>query len=355
MNKSIKAIAIASAALFALPAFADEADTFCQLNQAQSDVQRSISGSAEAFTSVGDPVTGSSSVVTVGVRKSLSKHYQANLMGRLADAQCTSYRAARKLAEQAQNVEQRSNLKAIEAMEPLLREALAAANANVKREQDLLVARAARLTDVKEAFETADGLRTQISTLAQLRSRQQDQLPAAEVPLKDLVNESVADQADVASLTSKIQAQAGWDVVVAVGTRTDLRGNAGASNFIAVTASYSFGQPAAARAAGRVSELTTKLLNEQRDAGMQSLTRARDTVHGLIEGEKLVLDGLTQRKALVDSTMARIAGVDTEDGLRAQRAGKVEQLTVAAKIAGSEARLDYLKGWLARNTDSSTN
>ncbi|KVP17133.1 hypothetical protein [Burkholderia ubonensis] len=353
MNKKIKTIAIASAALFALPAFADEADTFCQLNQAQSDVQRSIAGSAEVFSSVGDPVTGSSSVVTVGVRKSLSKHYQANLMGKLADAQCTSYRAARKLAEQAQNVEQRSNLKAFDAMEPLLRQALAAANENVKKEQDLLAARAARLADVKDAFETADSLRTQLASLAQIRSRQQDQLPAAEVPLKDLVAESVSDQADVAALTSKIQAQAGWEVTVAAGTRTDLRGNAGASNFIAVTATWNFGQPAASRAAGKVASLTTQLLNEQRDAGMQSLARARDTVHGLIDSEKLVLDGLQQRKLMVDSTIARLAGLDTEDGLRAMRAAKVEQLTAAAKIAGSEARLDYLKGWLARNLDSS--
>ncbi|MES4787772.1 MAG: hypothetical protein C4294_20395, partial [Nitrospiraceae bacterium] len=187
MKKNIKNVAIAAALMLALPAIAAEADTFCALNQAQTDVQRSVTGSAEAFTTVGDPVTGSSSVATIGVRKSLSKHYQANLMGRLADAQCAAYRIDNKLAEQTSNIEQRGALQAINAMEPLLQLALAQANANVQKEQALMAVRASRLADVKAAFEQADRIRSDLAALAQQKSRLLDQLPAVDASLDDLV------------------------------------------------------------------------------------------------------------------------------------------------------------------------
>lgn len=349
MNKTIIAIAAASAALFATTAMAGEVDTFCALNTAQAQVQSELLGAAEAFTNVGDPATGSHTI-TAGVRKSLSKHYQANLVDKLAQAQCDAYRLENKLTEQVSNVEQRGDLLALNVLEPLLKKALEQANANVKQEQAMLEAHTGRLTDVKAAFEQADQLRADLANIVQRRSRLQDQLPALDVPLGALVDEAVSARAEVAALSSKIAAQSGWDVQIAGGVRNDFRGNGQREGFIAITASYSLGKPAADRAASKVAALTEQLLNEQRDASTQGLRRAKNTVDGLLGSENLILQGLEARKTLADSTLARLQGVDTEDGLRALRSVKVEQLTVDAQIAASRARIQYLKGWMQRNS-----
>ncbi|HDR9105416.1 TPA: hypothetical protein QDB04_002257 [Burkholderia vietnamiensis] len=314
-------------------------------------MQKELLGSAEAFASQGDPTTGSSTVITAGIRKSLSKHIQAHMVGKLAAAQCDAYRVNHKLDEQASNVEERGDLVALAAMEPLLKKALAQAEDNVKKEQALLNVQAARLSDVKSAFDAANHLRGKLADLQARRGRIADQLPAADVPLKQLVNESVSDQADIAELNSRLQAASGWDVSVAAGVRDDLRYGTHSQGFIAVTATYSFGKPAADRAANKVAALTRQLLEEQRTSGAQVLHRAKETVRALIGSQQILMEGLVARQAMVDSTIARLAGVDTADGLRAQRAAQVEQLDVAAEMAAADARMDYLKGWLARNAD----
>jgi len=349
MSKTILVIAATATALFATTATAGEIDTFCALNQAQAEVQSELLGSAEAFTNIGDPNTGSHTLA-VGVRKSLSKYRQAGLVQQLAQAQCEAYRLENRLAEQAANVEQRSDLVGLNAMEPLLKLALEQAESNIQKEQAMLAVRSARLADVKAAFDQADHLRNDLANLAQRRSRLQDQLPSIDEPLSNLVNASVAARSEVAALSSKITAQSGWDVSLAAGMRNDFRGNGQHEGFVAIQATYNLGKPAADRAAGKVSALTEQLLNEQRDANAQGLRRAKNTVTGLAAGEAMNVSTLEQRKALADSTLERLQGVDTEDGLRAQRTLKVEQISADAQLTASRARLQYLKAWLDRNS-----
>jgi len=349
MSKTIQGIALAATALFTATAAAGEIETFCALNQAQAEVQSELLGSAEAFTNIGDPNTGSHTVA-VGVRKSLSKYRQAGMVQQLAQAQCEAYRLENRLAEQTANVEQRSDLVALSAMEPLLKRALEQAEANVQKEQAMLAVRTARLADVRAAFDQADRLRDELANLAQRRSRLQDQLPSIDEPLNNLVTASVAARGEIAALSSKITAQSGWDVSVAAGMRNDFRGNGQHEGFVAIQATYNLGKPAADRAAGKVSALTEQLLNEQRDASVQGLRRAKNTVTSLAASEAMNISTLEQRKALTETTLERLHGVDTEDGLRAQRTMKVEQISAEAQLTASRARLQYLKAWLDRNS-----
>lgn len=351
MKKTIKLLALNLAVLATVPAFADETKSFCDMTQAQADVQKQLLGSASLFATTGNPATGNSSTITMGVSKSLSKHLQARTTGELADATCESYRLDRKLAEQAENVEQRGDLLAFGAMEPLLKKALEIANTNIEKETALRKVHASTLVDVKAAYDARDTLTTLLTTLQQTRSRIQDQLPEAELPLRELVQEDIAAKAAVTSKTSKLQAESAWDVSIAAGAQTDPREGGRTKPFIGVTVSYSFGAAAANRAANRVGELTTKYVSEERDGPEMQYRRALDTARGLIQAEEGILRGLDQRKALADNSVQQLQGIETDDAQRALRQARLEQAGAQAQIEGSQARLDYLRGWLARNVD----
>lgn len=330
-------------------AVADEVSTFCNLTQTQAAVQRDLLDYPELFATTGNPQTGNSSIVTAGVRWSLSRYLQGATVGKLADANCEAYRAENRLAGQAQAVEQRADLQAVESTEPLMRQALQLADEAVAKEQALLRARVSTLADVKAAFDVRDAIGTRLASLVQIRSRIKDQLPEAEVPLGQLVDRSVAARAEVAIESSRLANQAGWDVSIAAGAQDDPRGRNRTQPFVGLTVSYSLGAPAASRAADRVGALATQYQNEQRDGPLQQYQRAIVTARGLIEGEQIILRGLEERKALVDSTIARLQGVTTDDAQRALRQGRVEQLAGEAQIAGSRARLQFLQQWLDRN------
>ncbi|MFL9928711.1 hypothetical protein P0D88_05450 [Paraburkholderia sp. RL18-103-BIB-C] len=352
MKKTIKLFALHLAVVATVPAFADETKSFCDMTQAQAEVQKQLLGSAQLFATSGNPATGNSSTITMGVSKSLSKHLQARTTGELADATCEAYRLDRKLAEQADNVQQRGDLQAFAAMEPLLRRALDLANANIDEEKAMRQVNASTLMDVKAAYDARDTLTTVLTTLQQTRSRIQNQLPEAEIPLRELAQEDIAAKAEVAGETSKLQAESAWDVSIAGGAQTDPREGGRTRPFVGVTVSYSFGAVAANRAASRVAGLASKYVSEERDGPEMQYRRALVTARGLIQAEELILQGLDQRKALADSTVQHLEAIQTDDAQRALRQARLEQLGAKAQIEGSQARLGYLRGWLARNTDS---
>lgn len=331
----------------AISAQANEVDAYCKLAQVQAEVKSELIGSAEVFGNIGDPVTAGRTM-TVGVRKSLSRSRQADTATQLGAAECSAYRATKKLEEQIAGVEARGELQALIQLRPLLVKALEAAKANVAQEQALLASQHGRIADLKTAVEQADHIRAELASADLRRSRVQHQLPEEDAPIKELLDNSIAAQADVADLTSKLQVQSAWDVTVAAGSRTDLR-NHQHEGFVAVTASMSLGRNNAAQQAGRIADLTANLLREQRDGGVQSFIRAKDSLQGVLAAEMLSIDTLTGRKALLAETLARLDGVDTTEGLRTQRALKVEILLVDALLTSANSRADYLRSWLARN------
>lgn len=348
MKTTLKTLLTVVAMGAALAAQAGEVDTYCQLAEAQASVKSELLGSAEVFGNLGDPVSGAQSV-TIGVRKSLSRSRQADTIKQIGVAECAAYRADKKLEEQVASVEARSELEALIVLKPMLEAALKAAEANIEREQVLLASQNSRLSDLKAAFEQADAIRSELADAEKRRSRVQNQLPEVDVPMSELLDASIAAQADVADLSSKVQVQGAWDVSVAAGARTDLKTHK-YEGFVAVTASLSLGRNQAAQSAGRIADLTSALLNEQRAGGVQSFIRAKDAAQGVLAGEKLVINRLTQRKALLADSASRVAGVDTTDGLRMQRTIKIEALVVEALAASSQARAQYLTNWLARNS-----
>lgn len=327
---------------------ANEADTFCQLSQAQAKTSSAILAAPEVFGNMGDPVTAERSM-TVGVRNSVARTRRADLTEKLAAAECAAFRAESRLAEQVSGVESRAELMALIHMEPKIKAALAAANENLQTEQKLLASRNARLSDVKTAFEQVDSLTRELATLNARRARIQNQLPEVEEPLQVLLQDSISTQADVADLAAKMVKTTSWDVTYAAGVRADLRDSGSQKGFVAVTATWSLGKSESDAAAARVAGLSTQLLHEKRDGAMQSFLRAKDSVRGLIGAETLTLDSLNSRKALLVDTQARVAGVDTTEGERLKRAVAVELMAIDASLTGASARLAFLTEWLARN------
>lgn len=328
---------------------ADEVSSFCLMTETQAEVQRNILNYPEVFGSTGNPQTGNSSTITAGMRWSLSRYLQANTVSRLASASCDAYRADRQLAAQTQNVEQRADLQAIQAMEPLLRTALVMAGDEVNKEQKLMAAKVATLTDVNAAFNANNAIRTQLAALLQTRSRIQDQLPEAEAANDELVQKSIAAKSRVASETSHLAAQAGWDLSIAAGAQNDPSNASRTSPYVGLTVSYSLGSHAANRAANQVAAVTAQYLTEQHDGPVQQYQRAIATVRGLLESERLILQGIEERKAFIDTTVNRLQGIATDNGQRALRQARIEQQASNAQLAGSRARLDFFQQWLARN------
>lgn len=339
-------------AMGSAPSFADEVQLFCEMTKAQADIQQQLLGSSQLFTTLGNPQTGISNTITAGVSKSLSRHIQAKTSSTLADATCDAYRADHILAEQTKNVEQRSMLVAIDAMEQKLQKALDQANANITKEKQMLAMGASTLMDVKAAYDARLTVRSMLADMAQSRARFQDQLKEAEQPLNILVDKAIASHAKVASVTAQLAAQTGWDVSIAAGAQTDTKTRGTSSKaFVGVNFSYSFGQPAANRISATVEGLAAQYAREQRDGPLIQLQRAITTVKGLIVAEDVLHQGWSDRRELAEDTIKRVTGIDSDDAQRAMRSATLEKLIAAAQQAGSETRMQYLRGWLARNGD----
>src|SRR5690606_33735113 len=183
MDKIMKTKLIA-AAVFALTAStvqANESQAYCDRVLTQAQGQQSLLGSAEAFVNVGDPSTGAETM-TAGVRKSISKHLQSGTVRSKANLQCEVYSLEMKLMEQADSVEGRSDLVALDVLEPALKEALRAAERNLRQEQAMLAAQTAKLSDVQAAFSQVDTLRIELAKIQHRRAQLQDMLPEAEQP-----------------------------------------------------------------------------------------------------------------------------------------------------------------------------
>lgn len=338
---SLAALALSSAAL------AGEVDTYCELSTARAAVQSELLKAPEAFGNLGDPATAARSL-TVGVRKFISRGQQGELVTRLGQAECNAYKAQRDLAEQLTGVEARSEVKAIEAKRPLLLQALDLAEKNLATEKSMLAAQAATLADLKAAFDQRDRLRQDLATLDARLSMIRNQLPEAEMPLDALLNAAVAAQSEVTELTAKIQSRGGWEVSIAGGSRSDLQTGKN-EGFIAVAATRSFGYGRATEAADRVGALTAKLLREQRDGSFQQLARTQDAVTGVIAAERMTAGSLSERRDAMQASLARLAGVNTTEGLRSQRALQVEIAATVASLQASVARAEHLTQWLGRN------
>lgn len=349
MSKITVSAAVAALAIsLSLNAAAGEVDTYCELSTARATVQAELLTSLEGFSSYGDPVTGARSA-TLGVRKSISRGLQGQLINQLGAAECEAYRAERNLAEQLASVESRAELKAIDAKKPLLLMALAKAEENVAIEQKMLKAQTGTLSDLRAAFDQRDRLRQELATLDSRYAQLKDQLPAAQESLESLLNSSFLAQGEVAELNAKINAQSGWDIQISAGTRADFRNGGKTEGFVALTATRSFGADSSSAAASRVGSLTSKLLREQRDGAFQQLLRTRDSVAGVVAAERMVTASLKERNAVMAESAARLEGVETTEGLRTKRALAVEIAKTDSDLAAADARIESLSAWAKLN------
>jgi len=338
-------------------------ETYCALVQAQGRAQSALLKSPDVFANVGDPNTGTKSV-TLGIRQSLARRRQAGTVDLLAEAQCDAYRLEQQLMRLAQRIEQRADLEALQVVSVPLLMSLKAAEKNVELEESLLDQQSATLADVLAASELANALRAELGEAMRRRAQLVHELPKvddeeADQDVRTLALRASAARARVAELTSKLHAQAGWDVTLSAGARTntdsEMRRNAGHQKnsndaFIALNATINLGQAASSRAASSVHALAKQHLNAQFEGGLQTLQRTSETVRALLAADRLAYEDLLRRKGLLQRTSVRVAGVNTPPSVRMQRQLEVQLQALDARLLAAKARMDWLQQWQERNT-----
>jgi len=346
----------------AAPASTQEAvQTYCALVQAQGQAQSALLKSPDVFANVGDPNTGTKSV-TLGIRQSLARRRQAGTVDLLAQAQCDAYRLEQQLARLAQQIEQRAELEALQVISVPLLMALKEAEKNVELEESMLDRQSATLSDVLAASELANTLRAELAAAMRRRAQLVHELPKVEHGESDHNLRMLAQQANtararVSELSAKLHAQAGWDVTVSAGARTntdsEMRRNNGnkSSNdaFVALNATVNLGQGASQRAASSVHALAQQHLNAQFEGGMQTLLRTSETVRALLAADRLAYEDLQRRKGLLQRTSLRVDGVNTPPAERMQRQLEVQLQAIDARLLAARARMDWLQQWLESN------
>ncbi|WP_311223701.1 MULTISPECIES: hypothetical protein [unclassified Acidovorax] len=337
-----------SVAVF-LPAFvaAGEVESYCALTAAQGQVQSAQLSAPEAFASLGDPATDKRNMV-LGVRKSFSRARQGRRVTELAEAQCAAYRSQQRLGLRLASLELVTEQRGITHLIPPLKGALAAAESQLRQERLLLARRQATLQDVHTAFDTRDRLQEKLARAEQRQSYLSVHAPVEEAPLLPDAERAIADQARVTELGALLQADAGWDVSVAVGMRRGLSDGA-QSAFASVALSRSFGEGASRASAQQTGTLAARWLAEQQEGPLQKLQRTRDAVAGAYAAGRVIHDGLLRRRGALRETLTTVEGSDTATAARLARGLRVELLSTDAELAESVARQDYLVSWLALN------
>jgi len=338
--------------------------SYCALMQAQGNAQSALLRSPDVFANVGDPNTGTKSV-TLGIRQSLARRRQAGTVDLLAQAQCDAYRLEQQLVRLAQHIEQRAELEALQILSVPLLMALKEAEKNVEYEEKLLDAQSATLNDVLGAGELANALRNELAAAMRRRAQLAHELPQVndgeeDQNLRVLAEQASAARARVSELSSKLNAQAGWDITLSAGARTNTdsdihRNNNSNSNdaFIALNATINLGQMASNRAANSVHALAQQHLNAQFEGGMQTLFRTSETVRALLAADKLAYEDLQRRKALLHRTDERVRDVNTDTAQRMRRQLNVQLQALDARVLSARARMDWLQQWLESNAGGS--
>jgi len=334
-------------------------ETYCALMRAQGQAQSALLKSPDVFANVGDPNTGTKSV-TLGIRQSLARRRQAGTVDLLAQAQCDAYRLEQELLRSARHIEQRAELEALQVISVPLLMSLKAAEKNVELEESLLDQQSATLADVLAASELADAMRAELADAMRRRAQLVHDLPkvddvAAEHNLRMLAQQASAARARVSELSSKLHAQAGWDVTLSAGARTNTDSEVRRTNssnndaFIALNATINLGQGVSQRAANSVHALAQQHLNAQFEGGLQTLLRTSETVRALLAADRLAHEDLLRRKDLLQRASLRVDGVNTPQTERMQRQLEVQLQALDVRLLGLRARMDWLQQWLESN------
>lgn len=348
MKKIARFISFVMLSMASAAATSGEVEDYCELAAAQAATQSELLGSPAAFVNVGDPVSGANTL-TIGVKKSLAGHRQAQTLTEIGKAQCALYAAQKALKGQAEFLEVRANARAIEAAKPGLTRALAEARRNVSKERALLAAQTATISDVKSASQAAESVVDELSQIAEQEALAKPVPPASDVPLKEAISRVITAQARMESLQGQLSSQSGWDVTVAVGARQNLDRSGTTQGFVALNATYSFGARASRAAANKIEALSRKVLSEQQGGPADVLAKTKEKALALLGAQTVQQSNLEERLRSQAQAQARVAGVATEAGLRWARAVRVDRQVTQAKLDGVKARIDYFKEWLSLN------
>ncbi len=336
-----------SLGLIPLLTLADEVGSYCELVATQGKAQSALLNAPDAFASVGDPAAQNRSVVA-GVRGSLSRWRQGHLVTELAQAQCIAYRSKKRLGQRLAGIEQEAEQRGLVALGPALKSAIALAESNVGRERQMLERRQSTLLDVRAALDLQDRLRERQARAAQRLGYLSARPPVEDGAVQPDVEQAIADQARVTQLTSRLQAETGWDVNLSVGVRRALSDGT-QSTFASVALSRNFDLGSARQAALDTNDLASRWLASQEDGPLQQLLRARDAIAGAHAAGEIIRTGLQDRRRALRETLEALDGSDTATAARTARSLRAEILATDAELADHAARQTYLQDWLSAN------
>jgi hypothetical protein len=341
---------VVSAYVFALPFMvqAAEGDVYCELSAAQAESEARVLATPSAFVNVGDPSI-SSRIVSAGISKSLSQSRRAGLTRELAAAECDVYRSSVAIKNSVESIPDRIEQLSLRTRIAGYERATVQAERNLATEKALLGAQEATLSEYTVAQELRDRTALGLAAMHQRASELAGTVDPSTQAVSALITENTSAQARAASLAARIKSARGWDVNVLVGYRHDF-GSGSQSPFVGMTATYSFGYSGASAASDRVGELTTKLLTEQRDGGLQRLQRLRQMLHGSLAAESLRKQSLEERSTAIHMQLERVGSLDTQAAKRVRRNMAVEQLITRTELEASAERIREINAWLSKDS-----
>jgi hypothetical protein len=316
---------------------ATESATYCDLVRSEANVRASLLGSAQAFATL-TPGQSTGETAELGVRKSLSGVYRAQLVTELAETECRAFEAEHDIRAMLTYIDGHIERRALEKQLAGLKSALSRAEENLRYEQELLRSHTATWPDVSTALEARDRVRQTLSTTEEEIGRLRVLPELSMRPLPDLLAVAAARRGEAAELHDKLEIAQGWEVSVAAGARRDY-GISQSSPFVEVTLSRSLGLSDARAAASRNASLTTRLVQEQQEGLWRLLEQRTAELTSHRSAQQELLRGIRERLTLIETELSQVSGVQTTPALRMARNLAVELLTQRAELSTVEARI----------------
>ena len=314
-----------------------EAELSCDIIKSNAEVQASVSGSPQAFTSVGDAASGTKNIA-VGVSQSLSGIRSASLLRESAVAKCDAIKDTLLLDEHIRWSLAVIDRDSVVAQLRVIQEAIKIARANT----DQLGTQLAAQTITLEQYNVS---RQQLTTLQNKKFDLMGQIaegilqPPQISNLMTLIDDARIKQARADSLAARAQAETGWDLVASTGVNRPINGGT-TSPFVTIGIRYSFGYESARESAARIETKTNELLKIQQNGYQQILMRQADTIRSKLDIENANLKNTSEEIDNLEKLKTPLLPLDTTLSRNALITLELQIKILEADKSGMQAKIN---------------
>lgn len=174
--------------------------------------------------------------------------------------------------------------------------------------------------------------------------------PLSNRPLKELVAEKLAGEADEQKSLAKITRQNNWDVALTVGLHQQLNPVAqGVQPYGEVTVNYNFASSAVNKHLDRSVEAHDAWKNVQEGDVVRGMAELRQQMEASIAAQQSKLKSLQQESAEIDKNLQLIGEPDTSAALDFHNQLAAARLLLEVEAGDATFRLALLQEYLAKN------